>query len=179
MEKSGLAILVNSLSTSEPLKNIVLSNKVLYQLLVCKIGDLLGFWEWFQISLKVSLGDFLWHLGLVWNLQMFAIPQTINWWRTFLEAQYSWMALKVRRFQKEFMKSLFLPKYEQKTVRISALCSEGRNLDKFCSYFGRNDNFINSFWNCLTFIHDANGTRDTSGEQIYICNPNICSILLL
>ena len=28
-------------------------------------------------------------------------------------------------------------------------------------------------------IHDANGIRDTSGEQIYICNPNTCSILLL
>ena len=25
-------------------------------------------------------------------------------------------------------------------------------------------------------IHDANGIRDTSGEQIYICNPNIYSI---
>ena len=30
--------------------------------------------------------------------------------------------------QNEFMKSLFLPKYEQKIVRIFALCSEGRNL---------------------------------------------------
>ena len=145
MEKSGLAILVNSLSTSEPLKKIVLSNKVLYQLLVCKIGDLLGFWEWFQISLKVSLGDFLWHLGLVWNLQMFAIPQTINWWRTFLEAQYSWMALKVRRFQKEFMKSWLLPKYEQKNVEISALTIQGRNPDNFMFVYWRNDYFLNSW----------------------------------
>ena len=38
-------------------------------------------------------------------------------------------ALKVRQFQNEFMKSSFLPKYEQKIVMISALCSEGRNLD--------------------------------------------------
>ena len=30
--------------------------------------------------------------------------------------------LKVRQFQNEFMKLLFLPKYEQKIVRISALC---------------------------------------------------------
>ena len=40
---------------------------------------------------------------------------------------YSWPQLKVRQFQNEFMKSSFLPKYEQKIVRISALCSEGRN----------------------------------------------------
>ena len=39
--------------------------------------------------------------------------------------------LKVRQFQNEFMKSSFLPKYERKIVRISALCSEGRNLDNF------------------------------------------------
>ena len=47
-----------------------------------------------------------------------------------------WMTLKVSYFQNEFMKSSFIPKYEQKIVRISALC---------CSYFGRNDAFINSF----------------------------------
>ena len=46
--------------------------------------------------------------------------------------------LKVSQFQNEFMKSLFLPKYEQKIVSISALCSV---------YFGRNNAFINSFWN--------------------------------
>ena len=32
--------------------------------------------------------------------------------------------VKVRQFQNEFMKSLFLPKYDQKIVWISALCSE-------------------------------------------------------
>ena len=42
------------------------------------------------------------------------------------------------------MKSSFLPKYEQKIVGISVLCSEGRNLDLFCSFFGRNDDFLNS-----------------------------------
>ena len=36
--------------------------------------------------------------------------------------------VKVSYFQNEFIKSLFLPKYERKIVRISALCSEGRNL---------------------------------------------------
>ena len=34
---------------------------------------------------------------------------------------------------------------------ISALCSEGRNLEFFCSYFGRNNGFTISFWNLLTF----------------------------
>ena len=35
-----------------------------------------------------------------------------------------WYILKVRQFQNEFMKSSFLPKYKQKIVRISALCSD-------------------------------------------------------
>ena len=41
----------------------------------------------------------------------------------------------------EFMKLLFLPKYEpnQKSWQL------------FCSYLGRNDDFINSFWNLLIF----------------------------
>ena len=55
------------------------------------------------------------------------------------------------------MKSSFLPKYEQKFVRISAMCSVcevhymAEILKFFCSYFGRNDDFVNSFWNLLTF----------------------------
>ena len=53
--------------------------------------------------------------------------------------------LQVRQFQNEFMMSSFLPKYERKIVRISALCSAGGNLDIFCSYFGRNDEFKNAF----------------------------------
>ena len=43
--------------------------------------------------------------------------------------------LKVSKFQHEFMKSSFLPKYEQKNVRISALCIEGRNSDNFLFIF--------------------------------------------
>ena len=43
--------------------------------------------------------------------------------------------LKVRKFQNEFIKSSFLPTYEHKIVRISALCSEGRNLDNFLFVF--------------------------------------------
>ena len=47
--------------------------------------------------------------------------------------------LKVSQFQNEFMKSSFLPKYERKIVKISALTTQGRNPDNFSSYFGRND----------------------------------------
>ena len=59
--------------------------------------------------------------------------------------------LKVRQFQNEFMKSSVLPKYVQKIVEISALTTQGRNPDNFSSYFGRNDDFTNLFWNLLTF----------------------------
>ena len=45
--------------------------------------------------------------------------------------------VKVRQFQNEFMNSSFLPKYEQKIVRISALFSEGRNLDNFLRVLGK------------------------------------------
>ena len=57
--------------------------------------------------------------------------------------------LKVGKFQNEFMKSSFLPIYEPKIVRISALLSvaqfRAEILTIFRSYFGRNDDFINSF----------------------------------
>ena len=43
--------------------------------------------------------------------------------------------LKIRQFLNEFLMSSFLPKYEQKIVRISALYSEGRNLDNFLFVF--------------------------------------------
>ena len=53
----------------------------------------------------------------------------VNWglkkWGIILESKVPPnlnMILKVIKFQNEFMKSLFLPKYEQKIVRISALC---------------------------------------------------------
>ena len=62
--------------------------------------------------------------------------------------------LKVSKFQNEFMKSSYLPKYKTKIVRISALyCGtvQGRNPYNICPYFGRNNNFISSFWNLLAF----------------------------
>ena len=43
--------------------------------------------------------------------------------------------LKVSKFQNEFMKSPFLPKYEQKIVKISALTTQGRNPDNFLFVF--------------------------------------------
>ena len=49
------------------------------------------------------------------------------------------------------MKSSFLQKYKQKIVKVSALSTQGTNPDNFSFDFGRNDDFINSFWNCLTF----------------------------
>ena len=53
--------------------------------------------------------------------------------------------IKVSKFQNEFMKSSFLPKYESKIVRISALTVQSRNPYNISSYFGRNNDFINSF----------------------------------
>jgi hypothetical protein len=59
------------------------------------------------------------------------------------------LTLKVSKFQNEFMNSSFLLKYEQKIVRISALCSKAHYraeiLTIFRLYFGRNNGFINSF----------------------------------
>ena len=62
--------------------------------------------------------------------------------------------IKVSTFQNEFMKLSFLPKYEPNIVRIAALYvphHRAEILTIFGSYFGRNDDFINSFWNLLTF----------------------------
>ena len=72
-----------------------------------------------------------------------------KWWKSrfeycgFLKKMQCWIEfhvkpsflLKVRQFQNEFVKSSFLPKFERKIVRISALCSEGRNLDNFLFVF--------------------------------------------
>ena len=45
--------------------------------------------------------------------------------------------LKVIKFQNEFMKSSFLPKYERKIVRISAL---------HITHYMAADNFLFMFW---------------------------------
>ena len=56
----------------------------------------------------------------------------------------NWL-LKVSKFQNEFMRSSFLPKYEQKIVKISASLHRAEILTIFRSYFGRNNDLINSF----------------------------------
>ena len=56
--------------------------------------------------------------------------------------------LKVSKFQNEFMKSSFFPKYEPNIVRISVCTVPNYRVEIltiFGSYFGRNDDFINSF----------------------------------
>ena len=68
---------------------------------------------------------------------------------TFLYNGWALSFLKVTKFQNEFMKSSFLPKCEQNNVRIYALyCATLYRVEVltiFCSYFGKNDDFINSF----------------------------------
>ena len=65
--------------------------------------------------------------------------------------------VKVRQFQNEYLKSSFLRKYERKIVRISAMCSEGRNLDNFLFLFWEKrwlqifilkmtDLYVNNIW---------------------------------
>ena len=53
------------------------------------------------------------------------------------------------------MNSLFLPKYEQKLSRFLPWVLKAEILTIFGSYFGRNDDFLNSFWNSLTFNKDV------------------------
>ena len=51
---------------------------------------------------------------------------------------------KVSEFQNEFIKSSFLPKYEQKLSRFLPSLLKAETPTIFCSNFGRNDEFINS-----------------------------------
>jgi hypothetical protein len=66
-----------------------------------------------------------------------------------LDATHRYCSLaSVSKFQNEFMKTSFLPKYEPKFVRIlpcSVTQYRAEILTIFCSYFGRNDDFKNSF----------------------------------
>ena len=63
------------------------------------------------------------------------------------------LSLKVSKFHNEFMKSSFLPKYEPKILRMPCIVAQYRTeiLTTLGSYFGRNNDFLNSFWNLLTF----------------------------
>ena len=52
----------------------------------------------------------------------------------------------------DLYKAIVSPKIWAKNYQdLSPKFSEGLNLDKSCLYFGRNDGFINSYWDLLTF----------------------------
>ena len=64
--------------------------------------------------------------------------------------------VKVSQFQNEFMKSSFLPKYEQKIVKISALTTQGRNPDNFSFIFWEKrwlNKFILKLTNLYKFLY--------------------------
>ena len=83
-----------------------------------------------------------------------------------LDATHRYCSLaSVSKFQNEFMKTSFLPKYEPKFVRIlpcSVTQYRAEILTIFCSYFGRNDDFKNSFWNLVTFSVSSLGSQSFS-----------------
>ena len=79
------------------------------------------------------------------------------------------------------MKSSFLPEYEPNIVRISALCTvpyytkySAEILTIFGLYFGRNDDFINSFWNLLTFNRHTTSLFLTENQE----NDSFCFVSL-
>ena len=59
--------------------------------------------------------------------------------------------VKVSKSQNKSMKSSFFPKNEQNIARISTLTFKAEILAIFRSFFGENDDFINLFWDLLTF----------------------------
>ena len=71
----------------------------------------------------------------------------VFWFQNCSDHLWEKYVLKVSKFQNEFLKSSFLPKYEPKIVKHY----RAEILTIFGSYFGRNDDFINWFWNLLTF----------------------------
>ena len=75
--------------------------------------------------------------------------------------------VKVSQFQNEFMKH----RLSQNTDKKLPSLHRAKILTIFRSYFGRNDDFINSFWNCLTFSKYSNFAR-ASGLVLCIMRPN-------
>ena len=66
--------------------------------------------------------------------------------RKFFLSQSCILKIKCLKFEVIFrMKSSFLPKYEQKMSRFLPSLHKAEILTIFRSYFGRNDDFINSF----------------------------------
>ena len=64
--------------------------------------------------------------------------KTKNWFNNVVTRRFGKYS-----FQNEYMKSSFLPKYEPKTGTVPHYKAE--ILTIFGSYFGRNNDFINSF----------------------------------
>ena len=65
---------------------------------------------------------------------------------TSLHSRYSSKLLKISRFQNEFMKSSFLPtKTCQDFCPVEWYSTQAEIPKIFCSYFGRNYDFIDSF----------------------------------
>ena len=69
--------------------------------------------------------------------------------------------LKVSKIQNEFIASSFLPKYEPNIVSCPALChTTGQKFLQFLVHIlEKNDDFINSFWNLLTFSLSGLSTK--------------------
>ena len=89
---------------------------------------------------------------------------------------------KVSKFQNEFMKTYFLPTYEPNIIRISALyCATLMDKNPFGSYFGRNNELINSFWNLLTFKQRHMGPVNPLFRRscVHIIIFTLCMILCI
>ena len=84
-----------------------------------------------------------------WTLRQLHVPPNMK---------MSFSLLKVSKFQNEFMKSSVSPKIWTKSCTVPHYREE--ILTIFGSYFGRNDDFISSVWNLLTF----------SRHQTQFCN---------
>ena len=103
---------------------------------------------------------------------------SVIWWMTTLDPifsinSYCWglnreiqIRVKVSKSQNKFMKSSFFPKNKQNIARISALNDRAEILAIFRSFFGRNDDFINLFWDLLTFT-------------TYLCIANVLIINII
>ena len=78
-----------------------------------------------------------------------------------------WHYLKVSKFQNEFMMSSFLPKNERFFFIWPLFRGRAEILKKNCSFFGRNDDIINSFWNLLTFRRDLNARLEDDPLQTF------------
>ena len=90
----------------------------------------------------------------------------INWVRKEIPACEN-QALKVSKFQNEFMKSWFLPKYEPNIVRISALnCAtlQGRNPYNFWFIFWEN-RWLYKFILKLTDLYDIFSSSKGSADD--------------